>query len=89
MDVTDPSQNHPAVDGAYSRDGHDDRIEAVYDICHFGFNVVDLAIKEFDLLDRMDYLDSGLAWKSISGSHIEIQECRVIERLYIDNNMAT
>ena len=50
-----PPQDHPAVDGAYPRDGHDDRIEIIHDICHLRFKVVDLAIKEFDLLDRVAY----------------------------------
>ena len=57
VNIADFSKDHPAINGSNTRDGHDDRVEIVHKVCHLRFNVVDLAIKEFDLFDRMDYLD--------------------------------
>ncbi len=57
MNIADLPENHPAIDISDSRDGHDNGVVVLHDVRHFSFNVVDLAIKEFDLFDTVDYLD--------------------------------
>lgn len=53
----DFSKDHPAIDITNARDGHDERIKIFHDIGLFRLNVVNLAIKEFELLNGMDCLD--------------------------------
>ena len=43
--VTDLSKNHSAVDVADTRNGHDDRIMELHDLCHLGLHTVQLAIQ--------------------------------------------
>jgi hypothetical protein len=57
MDVTDLTENHPAVDGTDTRYGHDDRVEGRDNVCDLRLDRSDLAIQKLDLGDRLGDLN--------------------------------
>lgn len=61
MDVTDLTQDHPAIYVADAGDGHNDRITRFHDVSHFRLNVSDLPIQKFDLLYSMNDLNRDSA----------------------------
>lgn len=45
VDDSNLSQDHSPIDVSDTGNGHDDRIDAFHDICHFRFHLINLAIQ--------------------------------------------